>query len=189
METAERKKEILNRSLDLFIEKGLLNTSTRDLSSAISLQRGGMYYYFSSKDELVIECAEEATRRIEGFLVEVAVNDINNPAGMMEHLQTKSIEMAPTMKFFASVCSDKRYEEQIKPVLTRMGERYSGYCGKFARLLGCREEEVTPYVHMCIIAICNYMIFEEKSFVMPQLKAVQLKLEKIVASNEERNNQ
>lgn len=64
-----------------------------------------------------------------------------------------------------------------------MGERYSKYCERFSEVLNCRLEEITPYVHMCIIVISNYMIFEEISFVTPQIKAVQLKLEKIVAGN------
>ena len=183
MEATDRKTEVLNACLDLFIEKGLSKTSTRDLSSAMKLQSSGMYYYFNSKDELIIACAEEATLRIESLLIATAINEVQTPAVLMESLQKKAIDMAPTMKFFASVCSDKRYEELIKPVLQRMGERYSKYCERFSKILNCRIEEITPYVHMCIIAISNYMIFEETSFVTPQIKAVQLKLEKIVASN------
>lgn len=182
MEAVDRKKEILNICLDLFIEKGLSRTSTRDLSSAMQLQSGGMYYYFSSKDELVIACAEEATQRIENILFTVAIQEFQNPAFMMQQLHKEAEKMAPTMKFFASVCSDKRYEEPMKLVLQRMGDRYSRYCERFAQILNCRLEEITPYVHMCIIAISNYMIFEEVSFVTPQIKAVQLKLEKIVSN-------
>ena len=183
MEATDRKTEVLNACLDLFIEKGLSKTSTRDLSSAMKLQSSGMYYYFNSKDELIIACAEEATLRIESLLIATAINEVQTPAVLMESLQKKAIDMAPTMKFFASVCSDKWCEELIKPVLQRMGERYSKYCERFSEILNCRIEEITPYVHMCIIAISNYMIFEETSFVTPQIKAVQLKLEKIVASN------
>ena len=47
MET-DRKKEVINICLDLFIEKGLTATSTRDLSSALKLQNAGLYYYFES---------------------------------------------------------------------------------------------------------------------------------------------
>ena len=181
METLDRKKEILNICLNLFIEKGLSKTSTRDLSSAMKMQSSGMYYYFNSKDELVIACAEEATQRIENALLEAAIETVKTPELMMQQLQTKAIEMAPTMNFFVSVCSDKRYEELIKPVLQKVGKRYEDYCKRFSNILDCRLEEITPYVHMCIIAISNFMIFKEASFVTPQIKAVQLKLEKIVA--------
>lgn len=182
MDAADRKKEVLNACLDLFVEKGLSKTSTRDLSSAINLQRGGMYYYYSSKDELVVACADEAVQRIEKNLIAIALRELRTPAALMKQLQKKAIELAPTMKFFASVCSDRRYEEPIKPVLQRMGERYSKYCERFSDVLNCRLEEVAPYVHMCIIAISNYMIFEETSFVAPQIKAVQVKLERLLSN-------
>lgn len=121
VEATDRKKEVLNACLNLFIEKGLSKTSTRDLSSAMKLQSSGMYYYFSSKDEFIIACAEEATLRIEKLLIATVIKEVRTPAVpavLMELLQKKAIDMAPTMKFFASVCcSDKRYEKLIKPVL------------------------------------------------------------------------
>lgn len=182
METLDRKREVLNACLDLFIEKGLSRTSTRDLSSAIKLQSSGMYYYYKTKEELVVACAEEATLRIENALMAIAVKEVCNPAAMIEILIDKASELAPTMKFFVSVCSDRNYENSIKPILANMSSRFTGYCTRFASLLDCDIAQITPYVHMCIIALNNYMIFQELSFVAPQIKAVQLKLEKIVTA-------
>lgn len=59
----DRKKEVINVCLDHFIEKGLSETSTRSLSSALQLQNAGLYYYFENKDEAIILCAEEAAIR------------------------------------------------------------------------------------------------------------------------------
>lgn len=55
----DRKKEFINVYLDHFIANGL-EISTRSLSEALILQNAGLYYYFESKDEAVIMCAEEA---------------------------------------------------------------------------------------------------------------------------------
>lgn len=72
----DRKKEVINICLDLFIEKGLTSTSTRSLSSALKLQNAGLYYYFESKDEAVIACAEEAALRLEKCLIAPAMREI-----------------------------------------------------------------------------------------------------------------
>ena len=93
MET-DRRKEVINICLDLFIEKGLTATSTRDLSSALKLQNAGLYYYFESKDETVIACAEEAALRLENALIPSALREIHTPDVMMERLQTRANEMA-----------------------------------------------------------------------------------------------
>lgn len=92
MEVVDRKKEVLNACLDFFIEKGLSKTSTRDLGSAMKLQSSGMFYYFSSEDELIIACAEEATLRIEKILIATAIKEVRTPATLMETLQKKQLK-------------------------------------------------------------------------------------------------
>lgn len=44
MDNSDRRKEILNVCLDTFINKGLSETTVRDLSTALKLQSGGIYY-------------------------------------------------------------------------------------------------------------------------------------------------
>lgn len=54
MDNSDRRKEILNVCLDTFINKGLSETTVRDLSTALKLQSGGIYYWFKDKDEAVL---------------------------------------------------------------------------------------------------------------------------------------
>lgn len=42
MDNSDRRKEILNVCLDTFINKGLSETTVRDLSTALKLQSGGI---------------------------------------------------------------------------------------------------------------------------------------------------
>lgn len=182
MEAIDRKKEIINNCLELLVEKGLTQTTTRDLSKAMKLKSGGVYYYFSSKDELIIACAEEAVIRVENSLFIPALKELPQPKQMMENLQSNALAIAPTMKFFVSVCTDKRYAESMKPVLERVGKRYAQYASRFAKALETDTKEITPFVFMMITAISNYMVFGEASFVSPQLRAVQIKFERILAS-------
>ena len=85
----DRKKEVINICLDHFISHGL-ETSTRSLSKALKLQNAGLYYYFESKDEAVVLCAEEAALRLENALIVSAMKDIKNPDLMMKRLQSRA---------------------------------------------------------------------------------------------------
>ena len=49
---------ILNTTAKLFTEKGIVNTSFSDLSKAVNLSKGTIYYYYPSKDHLVYEVME-----------------------------------------------------------------------------------------------------------------------------------
>ena len=62
---AEKRQELVGVCLGCFVEKGLTVTTTKDLCRAAKLQNGGIYYYFSTKEEIVLACAEEAISRIE----------------------------------------------------------------------------------------------------------------------------
>ncbi len=179
MET-DRRKEVVNACLNLFVERGLYKTSTRDLSKALSLQSGGLYYYFQTKDDAVVACVEEAISRLEDTLIVPVKKEIFDPTTMMSRLLSRAEEMAPVMKFVVTVCSDKQYEELTKPILDSLGRRYIYYSEVFADLLDCKSQEINPFVYMCITSITNYMIFGEESFIAPQIRAIQLKLERIL---------
>lgn len=176
----DRKKEVINVCLDLFIKRGLSETSTRDLSSALKLQSGGLYYYFSSKDETVILCAEEAAIRLEDALIPPVLKDIGDPDRMMKRLQSRADEVAPTMRFLVSVCVSDRYKEKVKPILDRLSERYEHYAELVAKKLNCSMDEIVPYVYMTIAAVANYMIFAEDGIIAPQMKLVKDAIHNIV---------
>ena len=180
MMEVDRKKEVVNVCLDHFIEKGLSETSTRSLSSALRLQSGGLYYYFSSKDEAVVLCAEEAAIRLENTLITPALRDISNPDLMMKRLQSRADEMAPTMRFLVSVCTSKRYKESVRPILDRLADRYEHYAEMIAKKLNCGLDEIEPYVFMTITAVANYMIFAEDGIIAPQMKLVKSAISKII---------
>lgn len=177
----DRKKEVINICLDHFISHGL-ETSTRSLSKALKLQNAGLYYYFESKDEAVILCAEEAALRLETNLIGPAIKEITNPDLMMKRLQSRADEMSPTMRFLVSVCVSETYKDQIKPVLDRLSGRYEQYAERVAKALKCEVDEILPYVYMGITAVADYMIFREDAMVYPQIQIIKNKLKELLAA-------
>ena len=179
----DRKKEVINICLDLFIEKGLTSTSTRNLSSALQLQNAGLYYYFGSKDETVIACAEEAALRVESALIPCALRDIDDLDNIMKRLQSRADEMAPTMRFLVTVCASSQYKDKMKPALDRLTKRYGHYAEQVAKRLNCSKEDVEPYVYLVITAVANYMIFSEDSLVTPQIRIAKEAIHNLLSSS------
>ena len=171
---------VLNLMTDLFIEKGLTATSTRSLSSALKLQNAGLYYYFESKDEAVIACAEEAALRLENALIPAALRDIGDPDRMMSRLQSRADEMAPTMRFLVTVCASSQYKDKMKPALDRLDERYKHYTEQVAKKLNCATEDIEPYVYLVITTVANYMIFSEDSLIAPQMKIAKKAINELI---------
>lgn len=185
----DRKKEVINICLDHFIENGLYETSTRSLSKALKLQNAGLYYYFTSKDEAVIQCAEEAALRIENALIAPTIRDLADPDSMMKRLRSRADEMAPTMRFLATAIGSKRYHDGMKPISEGMAKRYDYYVGQVSKKLGCDRAEIEPYVYMTIAAVMNYMMFGEISFAMPQIKIVKDEIRKLIKEQDNKTDE
>ena len=168
----ERKKEVIDTCLNCFIENGI-NASTRTLSGALNMQSGGVYYYFKTKTELVTACAEEAINRIENRAFGFVLKNISDIEKMLDSLGDMADELSPVMRFLVSVCVSEEYGDLIKPALSQLARRYVDYTKKVAELLGCGEEVVRPYVHLCILALNNYMIFSERALFDPQIESAK----------------
>lgn len=69
----ERRREIIETSKRLFIEKGYEETQIKDIVSEIGVAQGLFYYYFKSKDEvfeiIASEYADAIIKRVEELLV------------------------------------------------------------------------------------------------------------------------
>ena len=50
----ERKQQILDAAEDVFTRKGLDNARMDDIAKRTGLSKGSLYWYFKSKDDLII---------------------------------------------------------------------------------------------------------------------------------------
>lgn len=63
---AQKTREtILDSALKLFSEKGYANTSMRDIAKKANVAVGGAYYYFRTKDEMILEVYSRSQKDAE----------------------------------------------------------------------------------------------------------------------------
>ncbi|MFQ6618584.1 MAG: TetR/AcrR family transcriptional regulator [Fidelibacterota bacterium] len=70
MKRNNKKLEIEEVALQLFSEKGIKGTSTRDIAGSIGISEGTIYRHFKSKDDLAyqlfLKCVEKFSRILQG---------------------------------------------------------------------------------------------------------------------------
>ncbi len=113
----EKRKELIGACLDCFVEKGLTVTTTKDLCTAAKLQNGGIYYYFSSKEEIVLACAEEAINRIEENAFNIVLENLSDIKSMMEHPQSADNNRFPGRPCFSAAFRLLNGSYQSRPSL------------------------------------------------------------------------
>lgn len=58
-----KKEKIIQHAFDLFAEKGYSDTSMDDIVKSSGISKGGIYYYFRSKEEIFLEIANDRLKQ------------------------------------------------------------------------------------------------------------------------------
>lgn len=89
---SERKKEIREAALKLFITKGFDKTSIQNILDVLSLSKGGFYHHYKSKEELLDDIAID---RAEAFSsLWSGLNERSDLTGMEKFIETYRISNA-----------------------------------------------------------------------------------------------
>ena len=175
----DRREKAISACLDQFVEKGLYETTSRDLSNALKLQSGGMYQYFANKDEAVLVCAEEAAFLLEKYMVLQALREADDIDRMFDSLIDRAKKLSHIMSFLVQVCSVPKYREEMVPVLGRLNYRYGDYCEQFSAKFGCPIAEFEPLFYMCVSVTSNYMIFGDINDINSQMEFIRREIKRI----------
>ncbi len=63
-ELSNRRREIFNAAVHLFLEKGFQETSMREVAEAAGMGKSSLYDYFKTKEEILVFVMEEQTSRL-----------------------------------------------------------------------------------------------------------------------------
>ena len=73
----QRRKEIFDASVHLFLEKGFNETSMREIANAAGVGKSTLYDYFNSKDEILISYFEGEIHKITARAQKIAEGDLS----------------------------------------------------------------------------------------------------------------
>ncbi len=100
----ETRKLIIETSLKLFGENGILNTKTSDIAKAAKVSHGTIFSHFATQEQLIICVIEEFGTRISKKLDELASNNESLPVLLKAHLDCL-IEFEP---FYTRLIIERR---------------------------------------------------------------------------------
>ena len=131
----DRKAELLDHSLRLFLERGFANTSLNEIIKESGLSKGAFYHYFSSKEvlleELAARFAAERLRQLNLAPVkpkESALHRLNHVLASLRELRLENIGI-PDFAVAALFKSENRelyrrisraWEAVFRPVFTKV---------------------------------------------------------------------
>lgn len=130
---AAREDQLFEMATRLFKEKGYHNTSMQDLADALGMQKGSLYYYIDSKQELLRRLLEHVTSFLVAQIDEIYASGLppadklrwaleNHGVTMMEHLDLVSVYLyeyrnLPLQRLEEVLAVRKHYERVLMQIL------------------------------------------------------------------------
>ncbi len=130
---AEREDQLIETATRLFNEKGYHNTSMQDLADALGMQKGSLYYYIESKEELLRRLLKRATSFLTSQIDEIYASDLppaeklrwaleHHAAMMMDHLDLVAVYLQeyrnlPPERLEEALAVRKHYEQVLMQII------------------------------------------------------------------------
>ncbi|MBS8264049.1 TetR/AcrR family transcriptional regulator [Mesobacillus boroniphilus] len=141
----DRKRQVIEKAHQLFIEKGFQATSIQDILDYSGISKGTFYNYFSSKNELLMDIFKTAFRKMEidrnGLLIGQDPGDPKIFISQIEFQMTANREnkIVPLFEevFFSG---DKELKQFIEVGQMKMLRWFSGRLGDIT------DENAQPYL-------------------------------------------
>lgn len=114
-QSEQTKQQIIEAATELFARKGFFGTSVSDLTQAVGLTKGALYYHFTDKDALFFAVIE-SVKNTWGEAVAKVVIGSNNSLTQIEALFKKHAELLSKNEFMCFVMSHLMSEmESVNP--------------------------------------------------------------------------
>ena len=112
MNREDRRKQILNSALDVFVEKGYNGTTTQDIAKSSNVSEVTLFRYFSSKQEIYMEA-------IEPIIITTLEDSIDSTKDLnpKEKLRNIIIERIKLISKYHKVVRLILMENQVNPEL------------------------------------------------------------------------
>lgn len=130
---AEKEDQLLKAATHLFKEKGYHSTSMQELADALGMQKGSLYYYIASKEELLRRLMERATSFMATQIDEIYASDLppaqklrwalkNHAVTMMDHMDLVAVYLyeyrnLPPERLAEALTIRKHYEQVLMQIV------------------------------------------------------------------------
>ncbi|HEY8891346.1 MAG TPA: TetR/AcrR family transcriptional regulator [Clostridium sp.] len=128
----ERRREIMNKASELFLNKGYDKTSVNSIVVELDIAKGTFYHYFKSKEEVLCEILEESVEKYSGG-IKKDLNSLTGAGNKMQFLLRKLLIPSNSSDQFITRIEDnenakmhqmfdKKFYEKFHPILVEIIE-------------------------------------------------------------------
>ena len=138
----ETRARILAAAMDLFRRRGFEESTMREIASEAGVATGAAYYYFDSKDAIVLAFYDQAQRELEPLLEEALAGSHDLKARLRALLEVKLKYFEPNRRLLGALAAHADPEHPLSPFSAQTREIRERDIALFERVLA--DSRVRP---------------------------------------------
>lgn len=116
-----RRQDILSAAKSLFVRKGFADTSLDDIASAAGISRGGMYFYYRNKLEMLAALSQEEVDQSLSYLVRSLEGPMGHPEALLNSIMAYYIRYLVTQpdstKLYQLLLDTAQRHDEVRQIL------------------------------------------------------------------------
>ncbi len=141
----DKRDLILHCAMEQFMQKGYHQTTMQDIADAAGIAKGGIYFYFKSKEELIQSVFESYLERMSGILAETASRyEPGSRESLFQQIKTQLDELTSHSKMLLLLSSGQiSLSEQMREL--SMNARLRSFVWFRNQLVGIYGARIEPH--------------------------------------------
>ncbi len=121
MEADERKKQIREATIKVFLEKGFRNTVMNDIMEATGLSRGGLYHHYGSTYEILYDIMVEGNKHREKMIYdEMNKTSQDFSEVLSEIILEKMLYQSDYVSIYAMFLQELNHDDKLKDLYNKL---------------------------------------------------------------------
>jgi AcrR family transcriptional regulator len=167
-EPEERQKELIDTAERLFIAQGYDQTSISDIVKEVNVSQGAFYYYFDSKEDVLVAVMEKQIALMESDFIQIANNSDLDEAAKLNSMINRFLSVSASgKKIIGYIHQAKNATLHKKLMRVRPFAKIAPVMADVI-VQGCRNDRFhverpleTSYLLLVLIASANHMFYQK----------------------------
>ncbi|MGU3566734.1 TetR/AcrR family transcriptional regulator [Paenibacillus sp. D51F] len=172
----DKRERLIHHAMEQFMQKGYHQTTMQDIADAAGIAKGGIYFYFKSKEELIQSVFESYLERMSAMLTATAVRyEPGSRESLFQQIKTQLDELTSHSKMLLLFSSGQiSLSEQMREL--SMNARLRSFVWFRNQLVGVYGARIEPHA-FDLTALATGLVSEYIGFIL--LNDVPLSSEKL----------
>ena len=120
----QRRRQIKDIALELFITNGYANTTMDEIIQAVGISKGGMYHHFSGKEEIFLELLDDGNEYRKNIVVKyMRESRKNRSEKLIDSLLDKILDVNPYKKLYTVFLIEMHNNENFKILFAKIFDK------------------------------------------------------------------